>query len=406
MQHPFKDQGNRIRNIKVAKNPCNVIYSNDKESEGDKMGKVIEIFGKVPDYRKGNGIRHKLVDILMIGLLTIICNGNDFAAMVEFGRSRKEVLEEFLELPHGIPSEDTFERVFRNLDPLALQVVFEDFLQDLRDNLHVSIDGKIIRGSRCEGKKAKHVVTAFAGEMKLVLGQLATDEKSNEITAIPELLDMFCRKGMVITIDAMGAQSAIAEKIIEKEADYVLSIKGNQQSTLDDISLFMETEVLTQPKNVLSEKGLYESTLDKDHGRIETRECYIWNNTDCLSNAAKWLGIHGIGLILSKRQEIGKEPSFSREYVIFSLKDATAADILRLKRGHWAIENNLHWSLDVTFREDEARARLGNAAENLNILRKQALQLMKKEPSKGSMRMKRFRCSLDISYAFMLAGVK
>ena len=370
------------------------------------MSTVIEIFEQIPDYRKGNGIRHKLIDILMIGLLTIISNGNDFAAMVEFGRNRKEVLREFLELPNGIPSEDTFERVFAHLDPLALQVVFEDFLQDLQDNLHVSIDGKTICGSKCEGKKAKHVVTAFASEMKLVLGKLSTNEKSNEITAIPELLDMFCRKGMVITIDAMGAQSAIVEKIIKKEADYVLSIKGNQQSTLEDITLFMETEVITQPKNVLKEKGLYESTLDKDHGRIETRECYIWNDADWLSNVTKWPGIRGIGVILSKRQEIGKEPTFSREYVIFSLKDATAAEILKLKRSHWAIENNLHWSLDVTFREDEARARLGNAAENLNILRKQALQLMKREPSKGSMRMKRFRCSLDISYAFMVVGVK
>ncbi len=370
------------------------------------MGKVIEMFEAVPDYRKGNAIRHKLVDILMIGLLTIICNGNGFAEMVEFGRNRKQMLEEYLELPHGIPSQDTFERVFSHLNPTSMQVVFEEFIQDLQENLHIAIDGKTMCGSKCEGKRAKHVVTAFASDMKLVLGQLATDAKSNEITAIPELLDIFCRKGMVITIDAMGTQTAIAKKIIEKEADYILPIKGNQQSVLDDVSRFMETEVLTQPKDELKELCLFERTIEKGHGRIETRECFIWNDVSAIPSAAKWAGINGVGLIVSKREESGKEPTVNREYVIFSLKDAKASEILRFKRSHWGIENNLHWQLDVTFREDEARARTLNAAENLNILRKQALQMMRREPSKGSMRMKRFRCSLDISYALEVVGVK
>jgi hypothetical protein len=176
----------------------------------------------------------------MIGLLTIICNGNDYAAMVLFGKTHEGILRNFLELPHGIPSKDTFERVFSRLNPKTLAAQFLGWIDELKGTVSVSIDGKTIRRSKGKGKKAKHVVTAFASELQLVLGQLATDEKSNEITAIPELLDMFCRKGMVITIDAMGTQTDIAEKIVEKEADYILALKGNQGSLLEDVSMFLD----------------------------------------------------------------------------------------------------------------------------------------------------------------------
>ena len=249
------------------------------------------------------------------------------------------------------------------------------------------------------------VVTAFASELQLVLGQLATDEKSNEITAIPELLDMFCRKGMIITIDAIGTQTDIAAKIVEKEADYVLPVKGNQETLYQDVSLYLDSEVITQNKDTLREKGHYEKTIEKGHGRIETRECFICPQIDWLDGAEKWAGLSGIGVIISKREELGKEPTITKNYFIYSLKTTTAADLLRIKRAHWAIENNLHWMLDVTFREDSSRARLDHAAENLNILRKEALQLMNNDPSKGSMRGKRLRCPWDIAYAFKLIGV-
>jgi predicted transposase YbfD/YdcC len=360
----------------------------------------------VPDYRKGNAIRHKLSDILMIGLLTIICNGNDYMAMTLFGETHESVLREFLELPHGIPSEDTFERVFTRLNPRALAAVFLDWIQELKGIINVGIDGKTIRRSRSKGKKAKHIVSAFASELQLVLGQLATDEKSNEITAIPELLDMFCRKDMIITIDAMGTQTDIAEKIIEKEADYILALKGNQETLHEDVSMFLKNEVMTQDKQILRDKCLYEKTVEKDHGRIETRECFIWPHTDWLYGAEKWAGLSGVGVIVSKREEIGKEPTTSHNFFIFSLKNTSAAELLRIKRAHWAVENNLHWMLDVAFREDDARARLGDSAENLNILRKQALQLMKSETSvNGSLRAKRLRCAYDLSYALKVIGV-
>ena len=371
------------------------------------MRTIIEIFEGIPDYRKGNAIRHKLADILMIGLLTIICNGNEYAGMAVFGETHEKILSEFLDLPYGIPSEDTFERVFARLNPKMLAAQFLEWIDEFKEKINVSIDGKTIRGSKSKGKKAKHIVTAFASELQLVLGQLATDEKSNEITAIPELLDMFCRKGMVITIDAMGTQTDIAEKIIEKEADYVLALKGNQGTLFEDVRLFLDNEVIGQNKEVLREKGQYERTIEKDHGRIETRECFIWPDISWLQGAGKWAGISGIGVIVSKREELGKEPAFSRNYFIYSAKDATAADLLRTKRAHWAIENNLHWTLDVTFKEDDSRARTDYAAENLNILRKQALQLMKRETSvKGSMRSKRLRCAWDLFYALKVVGVK
>lgn len=378
------------------------------------MKKIIEIMEDVPDYRKGNAIRHKVCDILMIGLMTLICNGNDFAAMHLFGKMHEELLRGFLELPHGIPSQDTFERVYAKLNPKVLSLKFIEWTGELREqieeNATVAIDGKTVRRSKGAEKKALHVVTAFASELQLVLGQLATDEKSNEITAIPKLLEMFCKKGMIITIDAMGTQTDIAEKIVEKGGDYVLALKKNQETLHDDASLYLDTDVVTQDmekRKALEKDGLYERTIEKGHGRIETRECYLCPDIGWLEGAQRWRGLSGIGIILSKREESGKEPSLARNYFIYSMKDANASDLLRIKREHWAIENNLHWMLDVTFREDDVRARQEDAAENLNILRKQALQLMKQETSfKGSMRGKRLRCSWDLSYALKVIGVK
>ena len=370
---------------------------------------IIEILNDVPDYRKGNAIRHNLADILMIGLLTIICNGNDYSAMVLFAETHEELLRQFLELPYGIPSQDTFERVFSKLNPVALAEIFRVWIKEtgetIKDYTTVAIDGKTIRRSKSSHKKAIHVVTAFASDLQLVLGQLATDEKSNEITTIPKLIDMFCKKGMIITIDAMGTQMDIAQSIVSKKAEYVLAVKGNQQTLLEDVSMFMDNEVATQDKKSLRDNGSYEMTIEKNHGRIETRQCFISHDVAWLNCKENWPGLNGMGLIISKREEHGKAPTITRHYFIFSIKNALAADLLRIKREHWSIENNLHWMLDVTFREDDARARAFFAAENLNILRKQALQLMKLDSSvSASMRSKRLRCSYDISFALKVIG--
>lgn len=349
----------------------------------------------------------------MIGLLTIICNGNEYSGMPIFAKTHEALLRTFLELPNGIPSQDTFERVFQKVSPKYLAVAFKSWADDINEIIRqqgskvaVSIDGKTIRGSKRAGSKAIHVVTALASELRLTLGEIAVDKKSNEITAIPELLEMFCQKGMVITIDAMGTQKDIAKKIIDKKADYVLAVKRNQEILYTDIELLLEYETFPMDKDILKENGLYERTIEKGHGRIETRECYISTAIDGLSHPEDWAGIAGFGVIITKREELGKAPTYSRCYFIFSLTDTNATELLKIKRSHWAIENNLHWMLDVVFREDDSRAMLGYSSENLNIMRKQALQLMKEEDSfKASMRMKRQRCGWDIDYALLVLGV-
>lgn len=370
---------------------------------------LMEALKEVPDPRKGNAIRHLLDEIIMIGLLCIICQGETFVDMQLFGETHKEMLSAFLQLPNGIPSHDTFADVFIKLDPRALSECFNLWVQHLREEIErcgISIDGKTIRRSKGEGKKAVHVVTAFAGELQLTLGQLATDEKSNEITAIPKLLEMFTVKGNIITIDAMGTQTDIAQKIIEKDGDYVLSLKNNHPTLYEDVSLYLETEVMPQSKKLLEEKGLYFKTLEQGHGRIETRECFICPDIAWLDAKDDWAGLSGVGVISSKREETGKEATIAKHYFLYSLSGVSAKQLLALNRGHWAIENQLHWMLDVTFREDDSRARTENAAVNLNILRKQALQLMKRESSvKGSMRVKRLRCAYDLSYALKVIGV-
>ena len=377
---------------------------------------MLEILKRVPDYREGNAIRHVLSDILMIGLLTTISNGNGFAAMRVFGLEHEEKLRGFLSLPHGIPSQDTFEHVFAKLNPKILRETFRSWINELKDadsptgRLLASIDGKTLCGSIDENGKAVHIVTAFASELKLVLGEIATDKKSNEITAIPKLLEMFCQKGMVITIDAMGTQTEIAASIIEKKADYVLSVKKNQGKLYTDVALGMEElEINAAPegKEKLKEDGFYKRTIEKGHGRIETRECFSSPDISLLSTATSWSGISGFGMIVSKREVIGKLPTINREYFIFSLKNTTAEEMLHIKRSHWAIENNLHWTLDVVFREDDSRIRTNNAPENVNLLRKEAMQLLKAEQSfNGSMTAKRYRCSLNIDYALKVVGVK
>lgn len=373
---------------------------------------ILNKLKQVSDYRVGNAIKHVLSDILMIGLLTILCNGNTYASMFVFGKRHEETLRCFLELPNGIPSQDTFEEVFAMLNPETLKETFRGCVTEIKEKIEaiggllVSIDGKTARGSKRTNKKADHIVTAYASELGLVLGEVATEEKSNEITAIPKLLEMFCQKGMVITIDAMGTQTDIAAAIINGESDYVLSVKGNQETLHTDIQLLVEYDVMSVDKEELKANGHYAQTQEKGHGRIETRECFISTDKSGLTKPEIWEGLTGFGAICSKREVAGKAPTFNTEYFIFSLKETNAAELLKIKRSHWCIENGLHWMLDVVFREDDSRARTENAAENLNIFRKQALQLLKDEHSfKGSMTSKRYLCSLDLNYALKAVGI-
>jgi predicted transposase YbfD/YdcC len=382
-----------------------------------------EKLSKVPDYRSGNAIKHVLSDVLLIAILTFLTNGTTYADMRVFAEVHMEKLKGVLQLPNGIPSQDTFEHIFARLNPRALKSVLREYVGDIKtlamnqglERVVASIDGKTEcgSGSKCEGRKAKHIVSAFASQLRLVLGEVAVDEKSNEITAIPRLLELFCQKGMLITIDAMGTQTNIAETIIGKEADYVLSVKKNQPTLFNDVSLAMEAIEFSATKGIrlkLKEAGLYDRTSEKGHGRHEIRECFICTDLSLLSTAHDWKGITGFGVIVSSREELNRTdrtPCINREYFIYSLDKTNATEMLSIKRSHWAIENNLHWSLDVILKEDDSRARLDNAPENLNIIRKEVLQrLQSDKTAKGSVRSKLYRCSQCLDYAFSLLGVK
>lgn len=364
---------------------------------------MIDIFRDIPDPRKGNGIRHKLEEILLIAVLAILSDCKTYAEMEVFGECREEWLRSFLELPNGIPSHDTFGDVLAMINPKALHEAFVEWVETLREcmsNEVIAIDGKTIRGSKdtAKGKRALHVVSAWANDNQMVLGQLAVAEKSNEITAIPALLNMLHIKGCIVTIDAMGTQKEIAATIIGGGGDYVLQVKDNQKTLREDISYYLEQEVMSQPKQTLKATLQWAQTKEKSHGRIETRTCYTCETIDWLTSKGDWKNLAGIGVIVSERL-IGEQKSVEQSFFIYSQKGATAEQLLKYKRSHWGIENTLHWTLDVNFREDESRVREGNGAENLNVLRHLALNLVKKENSvKGSIRTKLKRCGLDPNY--------
>jgi predicted transposase YbfD/YdcC len=318
-----------------------------------------------------------------------------------FGQEREEWLRTFLSLENGIPSHDTFGDVFAVLSSDAIHEHFIRWVETIRDKVSgdiVPIDGKTIRRSKdlAHNKRAIHIISAWSSTNGIVLGQMSTDEKSNEITAIPALLKMLELKGCIVTIDAMGTQTDIAKTIIDGGADYVLAVKENQPLLFQDIELFFSTE---------SDACDYAKTTEKSHGRYESRECWASMDIGWLYNKDNWAGISGIGMIRSKRQLVGSDViENSVKYFIFS-KNMSAGELLAAYRAHWGIENSLHWVLDMDFREDESRMRLGNCAANMNVFRHLALNLIKSEKStKLSVNMKRKRCALSLDYLLKVIG--
>ena len=336
--------------------------------------------------RTGYGnIRHKLEDIIIIGLCTIICGGEDFADMEEFGKSRQEYLSKFLELPNGIPDSDTFRRVFEKLDPSEVSSCLIDWISDERTKRGtVAIDGKTICGSGNNKHKAYHVISAFVAENQLTLGELAVEEKTNEITAVPELLDLIDIKGDIVTADAMSCQKKIVEKIIKKKADYIIGLKQNQPALYEDTEDYFDEFSSDIP---------VKTTLDKGHGRIEKREYRLLTELSWLEQKNEWTGLKGLGCVKSTVNEKGETREFTR-YFITSLTNLDEfADSVRK---HWAIENNLHWCLDVIFKEDASRARKDNSPLVLNIMRKIALNLVSQAQYKRiSKRRLMFRAALE-----------
>ena len=355
---------------------------------------IVDHFADLPDPRREQGRIHRLDEILFIATCAVLCGADNWVQIADYAHSKIDWLKTFLTLPGGIPAHDTFRRVFCLIDPLAFQRCFSAWITALmqRQGLTplvtdpaelkpIAIDGKAQRGSarRTVGRSALHVVSAWAVENRLTLGQVATDAKSNEITAIPELLELLDLKGAVVTIDAMGCQKEIAAAIIDGEGAYLLAVKENQPHLYEDIGRSFD-EVLEH-----GEPGVDFTECQTEEirgGRRETRTCCVITHPRGIRDARLWVGLTAIVMVISHR-EINGEASDEIRYFIGSAA-GTAEDYLRWARGHWGIENSLHWVLDVCFREDEQRHWAGNSAQNLAWLRKMALCLLKAEKhSKG-----------------------
>lgn len=366
----------------------------------------LELLAEIPDYRKGNAIKYKLDEILFVGIFAILCGANTYTGMALFGETHEEALRKYVELENGIPSHDVFGDVFSRVDIKAVEKCFLVFLQEYKNGKEksdyvVAMDGKTVRKSGNRDHKAAHIETAYLSDLQLVLGQTATDEKSNEITAIPQLLDMLELPKCTVTIDAMGTQTDIAEKIRSKDAEYILAVKDNQPTLAEDIRLYAQSDLLPVNKDELKAAGRYASTAEKGHGRIETRECWLFDRVDWLQKDRNWKDLNGVAVLRSTRESVQNgEKSEAYRYFIYSHKDMTADRFLTLQRKHWAIENNLHWSLDCCFHEDDMHVRLGHAAVVLNAIRKLCMQMLKADKSvKGSMTEKRQRCAWVFEFA-------
>jgi predicted transposase YbfD/YdcC len=356
---------------------------------------IIAYLKNIKEPRKTKSIQHKLIDILAIAICAVISGAEGWDDIAQYGRQKIQWLKTFLELPHGIPSHDTFARVFGLIDPEEFRKSFLSWVNEITELVHgevIAVDGKTARRSHSDGKHPLHVVSAWATQNCLVLGQLATEEKSNEITAIPKLLDMLLVKGHVVTIDAMGCQKDIAAKIKAKEADYVLALKGNQATIHDEVK-----KIFNQPTSPMN-ANFHEET-SRDHGRMETRKCgsIILGAVNYFKEQALWAGLKSIIKIESIRTVKNKTTKETR-YYLSSLK-TTARKFNRIIRSHWGIENSLHWVLDMSFREDESRIRAGHSAENLGILRHMALNLLKQENTlKRGVKGKRLMAGWDNDY--------
>ncbi len=356
---------------------------------------LLEVLDGIEEPRRKMSVVYPLHEVLFIMLAAVICGATSYVKIELFGRSREEWLRKYLVLENGIPDACTFRNVMRQIDTQQLHTVFVDWMKGAVEKITgvVAIDGKQARRTKDASQKPLHVVSAFASDCRLVLGQLACEEKSNEITAIPKLLEMLEIEGCIVTIDAMGTQVEIANKIRAKKADYLLALKGNQPSLYEDVKLYFETES-PDKKDELH----YAKQRSQGHGRIETRECYISEDIDWLPDRARWPDLQGIGVIHATIEQ-GGQVSHQNHYFIYSCKKMTAEKIMNAKRGHWGIENGLHWVLDMTFREDESRARRDHSAENLNVLRHMAYNILKSDTTiKGSFSDKQFKCLLDSSY--------
>jgi len=371
-------------------------------------------FAVMKDPRKAKGKQHRLRDIMMLTICAVICGADSFTAIEAFGQAKQRWLRQFLDLEHGIPSHDTIGRVFASLDPEAFEACFLAWVEaacEATDGEVIAIDGKTLRRShdRHAGKAALHMVSAWATANGLALGQVRTAEKSNEITAIPELLEVLSLSGCIVTIDAMGCQQAIAQAITDQGADYVLALKGNQGELRADTEALFDRVRGREGTHEGDREGTREGELESGavsthksvtggHGRVETRRCWAVDVTgQGWVDLEGWHRLRTVCMVQHERFD-GEKTTTQRRYYISSLAPE-AEVLLRAVRQHWHIENKLHWVLDVAFREDESRIRTGHAAQNMAMVRRLALNLLKQEPtSSAGIKNRRLRAGWDEAY--------
>jgi predicted transposase YbfD/YdcC len=361
---------------------------------------TLEQFGScwegLEDPRSGNAALHDFHELLMIALCCVLCGGQGAVDMAVFAEAKEPFLRSFLTLANGLPSHDTFSRLFRNLDPDQFRESFQRFMAQFSEQLQgvVAIDGKVLRRSfdRASGKSALHMVSAWGSEQRLVLAQIATDAKSNEITAVPRLLRMLTLKGTIVTADALNCQRAIAAQIVEQKGDYALALKGNQGTLFDDVVLLLgDAELKTSTAAPV---------VEADHGRIETRTAMVSTEIDWLEKQHQWPGLKAIGKVVRRRETADKTTTETAYYLLSRVLSPERLN--QVARQHWGIENSLHWRLDVVMNEDQDRTRMGHGPHNLAVLRHMAINAMQKEGSKGSLRGKFKRAGWDDAYLYRL----
>ena len=367
---------------------------------------IIDHFSSLSDPRIEKKIKHNLEDIIVITICAAVCGADDWVAVANYGKAKYDWLKTFLKLPNGIPSHDTFGNVFSVINPNEFEERFLNWIRSVcsvTKGQVVAIDGKTLRRShdKSSNKSAIHVVSAWASENRVTLGQMITDEKSNEITAIPELLNLLEINGCIVTIDAMGCQKKIVNRIVDKGAEYVLSLKGNQGNLNDDVRLFFEMAIKNDFKGISFDSLV---TVDGDHGRIETRKHYIVSDIDWLEGKENWKNLNTIGMVISER-DIKDKVSVEARYYICSINE-DAKLFAKAAREHWGIENKVHWVLDIAFREDESRMRKGHSAGNFSVVRHIALNMLRHDETlKTGIKNKRLNAGWDNEYLLTVLGV-
>lgn len=363
---------------------------------------ALNIFSELEDPRQQGKVKYPLNEIILIALCASICGADTFIEFVEFGEAKIDFLKTLLPFENGIPSHDTFGAVFSNIDRKRFSELFVKWVQALQSQIPtlVAIDGKTVRRSMNGEIPPVHIISAWASDQNLVMGQVKTEVKSNEIKAIPELLEMLVLKNALVSIDAMGCQKEIAERIISRKADYLLAVKGNQRNLHAELALVFDTN----DADMAPFKVLEQEFLDKNHGRIEKRIYSVTWDVKYLEAKANWPGLQSIGRVRSIREINGKTSDETR-YFICS-KRLETEEFAKAVRSHWNIENCLHWVMDVVFRDDDSRVRIRNAAANFVTLKHITLNMLKLMPGKQSMRVRRKRASWDNDYLLAVLQVQ